>query len=58
MESEQEVMLQYWQSTVPDISPEELAGNLVRRFKLPKDTAKLVIAARMRNEEHTKQIGG
>jgi|HubBroStandDraft_1064217.scaffolds.fasta_scaffold1603874_2 hypothetical protein len=49
MTEEHRQMLAYWQVNQPTINVESLAGHLIRRFNLNKNTA-WVLAARFINE--------
>jgi len=51
---EQDVMLRYWRGMIPDISPQELANNLIRRFNISKNEAWIIVAW-SRNEQHTRE---
>jgi hypothetical protein len=50
-------MIRYWTTLTPAIKAEVLVDNLVRRFKMAKGTAWIIIT-RLRNEAHTEAQRG
>jgi len=49
MTNEHRIMLAMWCATQPQINAESLAGNLMRRFRMDKNTA-WILAVRFNNE--------